>query len=142
MKDNPPSFYHCRRASLLGHRFNFGTRRVYREFDPIDQSRLRTWHWSTVWGGDVACWRCGNSTQRGSQCQACEAENCMFLLFATDCTNPFDRMMNISTKRVKEFAEQRHGYLEKGNLGGKYGRNQSDRDNDGNEILSSIRKDK
>ena len=48
----------------------------------------------------------------------------------------------LSTERLKEFGEQRHGYLEKGNLGNKHGRNQSDRDNDGNEILSTIRKDK
>jgi hypothetical protein len=56
----------------------------------------------------------------------------MFLLFVNDRTNPFDRMMNIRTMRVKEFAEQRHGYLEKGNLGSKHGLNQSDKDNDDN----------
>jgi hypothetical protein len=142
MKDKPPPSYHCRRASLFGHRFNFGKPRVYRELDPVDQNQRRTWYWSTVWGGDVACWRCGNSTQRGSQCQACEAENCMFLLFTTDRTNPFRRITNIRTMRPKEFGEQRHGYLEKGTLGSKHGWNQRDKDNDGNEIRSRRRKDK
>ena len=30
-----------------------------------------------MWGGDVACWRCGNSTHTGAKCPACDADNCI-----------------------------------------------------------------
>src|SRR5277367_14040 len=101
MKDKPPSICHYSRGSLLERSFSFVTRRVYRELDPeVDHSKGRMWYWSTVWGGDVACWRCGNSTKRGSQCEACQAENCMFLLYTTDRTNPLDRIFITGAKRV------------------------------------------
>lgn len=52
-----------------------GSRR-YRQVSLSDKDylvRTQSFMW---WGGDVACWRCGNSTPRGSTCSNCSAENC------------------------------------------------------------------
>jgi hypothetical protein len=48
----------------------------YRQASLSDKDYLVRTQSFMLWGGDVACWKCGNSTPRGSTCSNCSAENC------------------------------------------------------------------
>src|SRR6266496_937648 len=56
--------------------------RIRKTAQSSDKGNLLRMRLNMWWGGDVAWWKCGNCTARGSVCSNCSAENCKFPIFS------------------------------------------------------------